>query len=93
MAYNLIVSYDLMNDGFDYTGVERAVRSLGPATRVLYSTWVVRSNFDCINAEEIVFRALDPGDRLIVTECTRAAWRRLKDNADQEARGIWNSAL
>lgn len=91
MAYNLVISYDLTNETFDYTGVERAVRSLGPAVRVLYSTWVVRSQFDCVSAEEIVWRALDAGDRLIVAESNRAAWRRLKDGTEDEAKRLWNS--
>lgn len=73
---NLFVSYDLKNPGQNYERVITAVKGLGPWAKVQYSLWYVKSSHTAKDAAEIVRRAQDTNDNLIVVDATNsdAAW-------------------
>lgn len=93
MANNLFISYDL-NDQKRYDEVKKKIESLArpgtTATRVHKSFWHVRSDKDQSQAFDVVERALDKDDYLLVvtalnatseaSRCIPGAWQKVKDN-------------
>ena len=73
---NLFISYDLKNPGQNYDRVITAIKGLGSWAKVQYSLWFVSSTYTAKQAAEIVRRAQDSNDTLIVIDPTNndAAW-------------------
>lgn len=90
MANNLFISYDLMNPGQNYEKVAAAIKSLGPASKLLLSLWYVKSNYTAEQARDVVAKAVDPNDKILVVDVTNktaypwnidsAAWKIVLDN-------------
>lgn len=72
---NLIVSYDLMSPGQNYQRVAAAIQSLGPWAKLLESTWYVKTDLNCTQALDVVAKAADRNDKVLVVEASSAAAR------------------
>jgi hypothetical protein len=90
MANNLFISYDLMNPGQNYEKVAAAIRSLGTASKLLFSLWYVKSTYTAEQARDAVAAAVDRNDKVLVIDVTNsratsrnvdaAAWKVVLDN-------------
>lgn len=65
---NLFISYDLKDPGQNYDRVITAIKGLGSWAKVQYSLWFVSSTYTAKQAAEIVWRAQDSNDTLIVID-------------------------
>lgn len=92
MANNLFVSYDLYNPGQNYEKVAAAIKSLGNSIKVQLSLWYVKSNYDASQARDIVGKAIDTNDNLIVIDATnnKAAMKNLKPEISKFIIDNWN---
>lgn len=89
---NLFISYDLNNPGQNYERVIAAIKSLGSWAKVQYSLWYVSSSYSAKQAAEIVRRAQDTNDSLIVIDATNndASWYNLDPKVIEFIRQHWN---
>lgn len=89
---NLFVSYDLKNPGQNYEQVITAIKSLGAWAKVQYSLWYVSSQHTAKQAAEIVRRAQDGNDNLIVIDASNndACWYNIEPNVSEFLRQHWN---
>jgi hypothetical protein len=92
MANNLFVSYDLYNPGQNYEKVAAAIKSLGNSIKVQLSLWYVKSNYKAPEARDIVAKAIDKNDTLIVIDATnnQAAMSNLKPEISKFIIDNWN---
>src|SRR5262245_53837897 len=88
---NLFVTYDLNAPGQNYDKVEQAIKSLGSWAKVQYSFWYVKSGYNASQAAEIVRRAQDHNDSLIVVDATNndAYWYNLKPEVSKFIQQNW----
>lgn len=89
---NLFISYDLKNPGQNYDRVIAAIKGLGAWAKVQYSLWYVSSNYTATQAAEIVRRAQDTNDTLIVIDATNndASWYGLSAEVSEHVQKHWN---
>ncbi len=89
---NLFISYDLKNPGQNYDRVITAIKGLGSWAKAQYSLWFVSSTYTAKQAAEIVRRAQDSNDTLIVIDATNndAAWYGLTTEVSEHIRQNWN---
>ena len=104
---NLFISYDLKNPGQDYdrvitaikslgswakARVITAIKSLGSWAKVQYSLWYVSSAYTANQAAEIVRRAQDANDSLIVIDATNndASWFNIDQKVGEFMQQHWN---
>lgn len=89
---NLFISYDLKNPGQNYERVMNAIKGLGSWARVQYSYWYVSSSHTAKQAADIVRRAQDSNDTLIVIDTTNndAAWYGIDQTVSEFLQRIWN---
>ncbi|MCA9232577.1 MAG: hypothetical protein KDA57_18150 [Planctomycetales bacterium] len=89
---NLFISYDLKNPGQDYDRVITAIKSLGSWAKVQYSLWYVSSAYTANQAAEIVRRAQDANDSLIVIDATNndASWFNIDQKVGEFMQQHWN---
>ena len=90
---NLFVSYDLKNPGQNYDSVIAAIKTLGSWAKVQYSLWYVSSAYAAKEAAEIVRRAQDANDTLIVIDATanNAAWYGTDQKVSEFLQQNWNT--
>lgn len=78
-----MIVYDLERRGEDYEPLLSALRKLG-ALHVLYSKWVLRTNYTAAQLRDHLQRFIDANDLLLVVGLTgEAAWTRLFVTNDQ----------
>lgn len=89
---NLFISYDLKNPGQNYDRVIAAIKGLGSWAKVQYSLWFVSSAYTAKQAADIVWRAQDANDTLIVIDATTsdAAWYGLSTEVSEHIQKHWN---
>lgn len=89
---NLFVSYDLKKPDQSYERVMNAIKGLGSWAKVQYSLWYVSSVYTAKQAAEIVRRAQDANDALIVVDATGnvAAWYGVDETVSQFLANNWN---
>lgn len=89
---NLFISYDLMTPGQNYEAVTAAIKRLGSWAKVHYSLWYVSTAHTANQAAEIVRRAQDANDKLIVVDATNnnAAWYGLATDVSDFMQQNWN---
>src|SRR5687767_12019103 len=89
---NLFVSYDLISPGQNYDRVVEAIKTLGSWAKVHYSYWYVKSRYDASEAANIVRRAQDTNDSLMVVDATNnnAAWFNLKPEVEKHIKDHWH---
>lgn len=90
MANNLFISYDLMNPGQNYEKVATAIRTLGTASKLLFSLWYVKSTYTAEQARDAIAKVIDANDKILVVDATNktaypknidsAAWKVVLDN-------------
>ena len=92
---NLFISYDLKNPGQNYDGVIAAIKGLGSWAKVQYSFWYVSSSYTAKQAAEIVRRAQDANDSLIVVDATNndAAWFGISAEVSEHMRTQWQQRV
>lgn len=88
----LFISYDLKNPGQNYDRVVTAIKGLGSWAKVQYSLWFVSSAHTAKQAADIVWRAQDANDTLIVIDVTSddAAWYGINTEVSEHIRKHWN---
>ncbi len=88
---NLFISYDLKNPGQNYESVITAIKTLGTWAKVQYSLWYVSSSYSAKQAAEIVRRAQDTNDSLIVIDATNndASWYNLDQDVSKFIQQQW----
>jgi hypothetical protein len=88
---NLFISYDLKNPGQNYDRVITAIKGLGSWAKVQYSLWFVSSAYAAKEAAEIVRRAQDTNDTLIVIDSTNndACWYGLSTEVGEHIQKHW----
>lgn len=78
-----MIVYDLERRGEDYEPLLNALRKLG-ALHVLYSKWVLRTNYTAVQLRDYLRQFIDANDLLLVVGLTgEAAWTRLFVTDDQ----------
>ena len=89
---NLFISYDLKNPGQNYERVITAIKGLGSWAKVQYSLWYVSTSYTAKQAADIVRRAQDTNDTLIVIDATNndAAWYGLDQKVSDFLQQNWN---
>lgn len=89
---NLFVSYDLKNPGQNYDRVIATIKTLGSWAKVQYSLWYVSSAYTASQAAEIVRRAQDANDTLIVIDATAndAFWYGIDPKVAEFMQQNWN---
>jgi len=90
---NLFISYDLIAPGQTYDKVAAAIKSLGSWAKVQYSFWYVKSAHSASKAAEIVRRAQDANDSLIVVDASNntASWYNLDPEVSKFLQEQWHS--
>ncbi len=90
---NLFISYDLMSPGQQYDRVAEAIKGLGSWAKVHLSLWYVSSNYGAKAAADIVRKAMDANDKLIIVDASNndAAWYNLDSNVSAFVQQNWNS--
>jgi hypothetical protein len=78
MSNNLFVTYDLIKTK-DYPKVHDAIKSLGHWAKVTESNWYVSSNYTASQAVDIVKKAMDSDDKVIVVDASNntASWHNI----------------
>ncbi len=72
-----MIVYDLERRGESYEPLLDALRKLG-AQHVLYSKWVLRTNYKAVQLRDYLRKFIDANDLLLVVGLTgEAAWTRL----------------
>jgi hypothetical protein len=91
MANNLFVTYDLIKNK-DYEAVHKAIQSLGNWAKVTESNWYVNSAYTSQQAFDIVKKAIDSDDKLIVVDATNnyAVWINLPSNVSAQIKDQWH---
>ena len=89
---NLFISYDLKNPGQNYDRVIAAIKTLGSWAKVQYSLFYVSSVYSAKQAAEIVRRAQDANDTLIVIDTTanEAVWYGIDQEVSTFMQQNWN---
>lgn len=89
---NLFISYDLKNPGQNYDRVIAEIKTLGLWAKVQYSLWYVSSTYSAKQAAEIVRRAQDANDTLIVIDATAndAVWYGIDQKVATFMQQHWN---
>lgn len=83
MVRKYMIVYDLERRGEDYEPLLNALRKLG-ALHVLYSKWVLRTNYTAVQLRDYLRQFIDANDLLLVVGLTgEAAWTRLFVTDDQ----------
>ncbi|ATM85935.1 hypothetical protein SM882_003356 [Yersinia enterocolitica] len=92
MANNLFVTYDLIKTK-DYPAVHEAIKSLGYWAKVTESNWYVSSAYSTLDAANIVKKAMDKDDKLIVVNASNktAHWYNLSDEVATFIKNNWNN--
>lgn len=90
MAFNLFISYDLMNEK-NYPAVMEKIESLGRAFKIEFSLWYLKTDKDHNEVAKSVRSAMDTDDRLIVIDASHAAWYNLEEGASEFIQKHWNS--
>lgn len=86
-----LISYDLKAPQKNYAAVTQAIEKLG-GRRVLLSQYLLESNDTHGNIRDIVRRAADADDKILVCECHgNAAWTKLLLD-DAAVKTIFNRA-
>ena len=76
-VHKYLIVYDLERRGESYEPLLDALRKLG-ALHVLYSKWVLRSNYTAVQLRDYLRQFVDAKDLLLVVELTGvAAWTSL----------------
>lgn len=88
---NLFISYDLKTPGQSYERVITAIKGLGSWGKVQYSLWYVKSSYSAKEAADIVRRAQDANDSLIVIDTVGndAAWFNLDSKVSEFLQQSW----
>ena len=89
---NLFISYDLKNPGQNYDRVITAIKTLGSWAKVQYSLFYVSSAYSAKQAAEVVWRAQDANDTLIVIDTTAndAVWYGIDPKVSAFMQQSWN---
>ena len=90
MANNLFVTYDLIKTKI-YPAVYEAIKSLGVAVKVTESNWYVNSHYNSEQAAQIVHKAMDSDDKLIVVDATNnyAYWYNIPKAVENHLQDQW----
>jgi hypothetical protein len=90
---NLFISYDLRDPGQGYERVITAIKGLGAWAKCQYSLWYVSTSYTAKQAAEIVRRAQDANDTLIVIDASNndAAWYGLDQTVSDFLMQNWNT--
>ena len=90
MANNLFVTYDLIKTK-NYPAVYEAIKSLGVAVKVTESNWYVNSHYNSEQAAQIVHKAMDSDDKLIVVDATNnyAYWYNIRKAVENHIQDQW----
>ncbi|EPB9899384.1 hypothetical protein ACRWP0_002745 [Escherichia coli] len=90
MANNLFVTYDLIKTK-NYPAVYEAIKSLGVAVKVTESNRYVNSHYNSEQAAQIVHKAMDSDDKLIVVDATNnyAYWYNISSETSQYMQSVW----
>ena len=64
----VLITYDLHRPGQDYQLLFEAINSLGPARKILQSTWIVKTSMSATNVKNCLSGYIDLGDKLFVTQ-------------------------
>ena len=64
----VLITYDLCRPGQDYQMLFEAIKSLGPARKILQSTWVVKTSMSATTVKNYLNGYIDLGDKLFVTQ-------------------------
>lgn len=77
-----LLTYDLMRPGQQYTALTAALENAG-AVRILYSTWVLRSQSNAAQVRDHFGQFVDGNDRVFVCELNSnwAGWNMLNVDA------------
>lgn len=89
MANNLFISYDLISPGQGYEKVIAAIKSLGSWAKVHYSLFYVSTEYSCQQAAEVVRKAMDANDKLIVIDAKEAYWYNLDPAVSTAIQNNW----
>lgn len=67
MTRKILVSYDLIQPGQNYTRLIQGLERAG-ATKVLYSAFVVKTNWTAAQVRDWAMKLIDRNDKVLVTE-------------------------
>lgn len=90
---NLFISYDLKSPGQNYERVIAAIKTLGSWAKVQYSLFYVKSAYSASEAVDIVRRAQDANDSVIVIDATNnnAAWQGIDPKVGEFIKQNWTA--
>lgn len=71
MAHNLIISYDLNRPGQTYDEVEKRIKELGSAIKLLETVWFVSSQYSATVTRDHVRQSTDKNDSVVVIDAKR----------------------
>lgn len=87
---NLFIAYDLYQPGQNYDAVEKAVKALGTACKLLNTTWHVKSSKSFKEARDAVAAVMDKNDKLLVIDANSAATSGTFPECWQSVVANWN---
>ena len=83
MSKSFLISYDLDQPGQDYSRLINELDRLG-AAKVLYSTWVLMTDYPASRVRDYLTQFIDGNDMLLVVGLTgEAAWTSLMVSSDR----------
>lgn len=79
-----IIEYDLRQPNRDYEALYDAIKSYGIWARVTESTWLIKTEDNCVQVRDSLKQKMDTNDRLFVGELTgEAAWKNVICGSDK----------
>lgn len=66
-----LISYDLNDPGQDYSKIQSAICRLGECYRILYSTWVVKTNLNANGINSSLKQVTDENDRYFIVDISK----------------------
>lgn len=90
MKRNIIISYDLISPGQDYSKVSDKIKTLGSWAKVLESLWYLRTEFTSKQVRDALAQVTDRNDKIFVAECSDAAWSNLSEEVSNFISDQWS---
>jgi hypothetical protein len=77
----ILISYDLMSPGKDYSALHKHIESYGNWAKPLESFWFIRTNNSAEIVRNLAMKYIDVNDKLFVVEITgmASAWQNLSN--------------
>jgi len=78
----ILISYDLIKPGKDYTNLWNHLKAYGNWAKPLESVWLIRTDLSAAQIRDAALNHIDQNDKILVVDMTgrASAWNNLQDD-------------